>query len=191
MLSYLTSQPHTFWLLTTGLRDRMATFESALTRRRFLVLGSAFASSRFCNALEPAVEHVAPQPYFAAVNRAVQALAHLGSPISTVDSEHIANLAHRKDTVAVAEAEEILNRYTLALLSLRPDGAPQITAGNAPRQLVEQGWRMFLVRVENTRNQIGSLVFTSGTRAIGNFDCQQGSGATHCPGRRSVQRAND
>lgn len=148
----------------------MATFQTGLTRRRFLVIGSAFASGRFCNALEPISERVAPQPYFAAVNRAIQALKHLGAPISVADANTIADLTQHKDAAAVAKAEEILSYYTLAQLSLGPDGAPQITGGNASRQLVEQGWRMFLVRVENTKNQKGSLLFTSGTRTIGNLE---------------------
>ncbi|WP_156993413.1 CehA/McbA family metallohydrolase [Terriglobus sp. TAA 43] len=79
-------------------------------------------------------------------------------------------MTQRNDEVAVGKAEEILRQYTLAQLSLGPDGAPQITAGDAPRQLVEQGWRMFLVRVEGTTSQRGSLVFTSGTRTIGDLE---------------------
>lgn len=148
----------------------MVTFQSGFTRRRFLVLGSAFASSRFCNALERADAQVPPQPYFAAVNRVIESLAHLGSPISATDAKQIATLTQRNDDVAVGRAEEILRHYTLAHLSLGPDGTPQITAGDAPRQLVEQGWQMFLVRVENARNQKGSLIFTSGTRTIGNLE---------------------
>ncbi|MEZ2346067.1 CehA/McbA family metallohydrolase [Terriglobus sp. RCC_193] len=148
----------------------MAALQSGLTRRGFLVLGSAFASGRFCSALEPEIRQIPTQPYFAAVNRAIQALSHLGSPISSTDAEQIVILTQRNDVAAINKAEEILSHYTLAQLSLSADGAPQITAGNAPRQLVEQGWRMFLVRIENERVQKGSLVFTSGTRTIGNLE---------------------
>lgn len=148
----------------------MIAFHSSLTRRRFLVLGSAFASSRLCNASGPAIELVAPQPYFAALNRSIQALARLGSPIRSSDAEQIAILARQSNDAAVTKAEEILGRYTLAKLSLGHDGAPQIAIGDAPKQLVEQGWRVFLLRVENPLSHRGSLIFTSGTRTIGNLE---------------------
>lgn len=148
----------------------MATVQAGLNRRSFLILGSAFASARLCNALESTAEPIPPQPYFAMVNRAVQALAHLGTPISTADTEQLDTLTRQNNDAAVSKAEEILRRYTLANLSLRADGAPQIAVGDAPRQLVEQGWRVFLVRVENPREQKGSLVLTSGTRTIGNLE---------------------
>ncbi|WP_156785058.1 CehA/McbA family metallohydrolase [Terriglobus roseus] len=135
-----------------------------------MILGSAFASSRFCNALEPTIGQVVAQPYFAAANRSIQSLARLGSPIRSADAEQIAVLTQQNDPQAVSKAEEILSRYTLAKLSLGPNGAPQIAIGEAPRQLVEQGWRVFLVRVENPSGQKGSLVFTSGTRTIGNLE---------------------
>ncbi len=94
----------------------------------------------------PAVD---PQPYFAGVNRAVGALADLGAPLAPADASRITALALQNDRAAVAGAEGILGRYTLASLSLGPDGSVGLAPGGAERTLVEQGWRMFLVRVDN------------------------------------------
>ncbi len=92
---------------------------------------------------------IEPQPYFAGVNRAVEALASLGAPLTPDDAAQIAALSLRNDRSAVGAAETILRRYTLARLTINSGGALQIASGDAPRTLVEQGWRMFLVRVEN------------------------------------------
>lgn len=92
---------------------------------------------------------VQPQPYFASVSRAAAAMARLGSPLSATDAREIAALARRGDHASVAAAEAILSRYTLAQATILPDGPPQLAAGGAPKSLVEQAWRMFLVRLAN------------------------------------------
>jgi len=114
---------------------------------------------------DPAVD---PQPYFAGVNRAVGALAGLGAPLAPADAERIAALSLRGDRAAVGEAEGILGRYTLASLALRPDGSVDLVPGGAERTLVEQGWRMFLVRVENLAGSTdGFEVIQGGFRTPG------------------------
>ena len=92
---------------------------------------------------------IEPQPYFAGVNRAIAALASLGSPLAPADAAQIAALSLQNDRAAVAAADKILRRYTLARLTIEAGGALRLASGDAPPTLVEQGWRMFLVRVEN------------------------------------------
>jgi N-methylcarbamate hydrolase len=92
---------------------------------------------------------VEPQPYFAGVNRAVGELAGLGAPLAPQDAAQIAAMSLRNDRAAVGTAEAVLDRYTLARLAVDAGGSAHLSPGGAPRTLVEQGWRMFLVRVEN------------------------------------------
>jgi hypothetical protein len=91
-----------------------------------------------------------PQPYFAGVNRAVSELAGLGAPMAPRDAAQISAMSLRGDRASVGAAEAVLDRYTLARLSVDAGGSAHLSTGGAPRNLVEQGWRMFLVRVENT-----------------------------------------
>jgi hypothetical protein len=121
-----------------------------VTRRNFLVLAGAFAGSRLCPALESQTTQVAPQPYFAGVNRALEALMNLGAPVMVADSQQIATLTRHNDAAAVEAAEKILHRYSLLNLSIEADGSAHWMAGGASRTLVEQGWRLFLVRIENS-----------------------------------------
>ncbi len=111
---------------------------------------------------------VDPQPYFAGVQRAVAALANLGAPLDLDDAAQISALARRNDRAAVEAAEKILTRYTLAAVTITPSGPPHIGAGDAPPTLVEQGWRMFLVRVENPAGRTDSFeVVQKGYRTPG------------------------
>lgn len=150
-----------------------------VTRRHFLVwTGGALAGARFYPALA-AEPDIAPQPYFAAVNRAVEALAKLGSPVAPADAEQIASLTRQNDSAAVEAAEKILNRYTLAQVVTDADGYAHTAAGHAERTLVEQGWRVFLVRISNPiaatarLNASGSgelITTTSGASRAGVWD---------------------
>jgi len=135
----------------------MSNSKCAVTRRNFLVWTGAVAGARFCPV--PAAESVsvAPQPYFAGVRRALAALIKLGAPIAAADTQQITALTQQNDLAAVDAAEKILGRYTLARLSIGADGSAQIAPGDAQRVLVEQGWRMFLLRVANPAERTDNI----------------------------------
>ena len=138
-----------------------------VTRRHFLVLGGAFVGAQLCPALESKNIQVPPQPYFAGVKRALETLAKLGAPVSAADEQQIASLARQNDNGAVSSEEMILERYTLATLSIQSDRSVHIAPGGAPRQLLEQGWRIFLLRVENPATRTDSIQFSSGPQTPG------------------------
>jgi hypothetical protein len=93
----------------------------------------------------------------------VEALAKLGSPVPAFDAEQIATLARQNDSTAVAAAEKILDRHVLVRVTIAADGAVLASAGSAPQTLVEQGWRVFLVRVHNPDGVAGRLISSEGT----------------------------
>lgn len=105
---------------------------------------------------------IEPQPYFAEVRRAVAALASLGAPVAAHDAALLEALAVRNDAAAVADAETVLGRYTLANLSIDADGAVSIERGEARATLVEQGWRMHLVRTWNPARLTSAFNFSTG-----------------------------
>jgi hypothetical protein len=102
-----------------------------------------------CPAWAVEFEEIAPQPFFASVMRAIAALTEGGQPIAKVDADRLAELAAQDDAEAVAGADTILGKYTLATVMLDKEGMGQATLGGADRTLIEQGWRSFLIRVEN------------------------------------------
>jgi hypothetical protein len=90
------------------------------------------------------------QPYAAAVGRLADTLARLGSPLQPQDRSRITSLSGSGDVRAIESIEGILNRYTLMRLSVDGQRFIQTTTGGADPVLVEQGWRLFLVRIANS-----------------------------------------
>lgn len=152
----------------------MSTSKVSITRRHFLVLGGAITGVHLCPALDPLITEVPPQPYFAAVGRAIEVLANLGAPITRKDAEEITMLAQQNDDAAVDAAEKILDQYTVVRVVTEADGFGDVTVGGAQKTLVEQGWRPFLVRVSNkigtkvrlTVESAFPLVMSAGTGAV-------------------------
>src|ERR1700679_3032220 len=121
--------------------------EDLITRRSLLSLGLkaglVLALPSWARASDPpGTPGIEPQPFFAGVARAVQAMERLGAPLAPADAARIAELARQGDAAAVDEAGRILAAYTLLTLSIDPDGESRVGAGAAPRTLVEQGWRL-------------------------------------------------
>lgn len=138
----------------------MHSIPDGVTRRDFLVLAGAFAGAQLYPALASEIK-VTPQPYFASVNRALEALTKLGAPVMVADSQQIASLTRQNDAAAVDAAEKILDRYSLLNLSIEPDGSAHWMAGGAQRTLVEQGWRLFLVRVGNSAGKLERMLISA------------------------------
>jgi hypothetical protein len=135
---------------------------AGLTRRQMLILLSAAAGARVCPARAAEPNNIAPQPYFAEVNRALEAIAAMGAPVAEEDARQIATLTQANDLASIDIAERILDRYTLARLRLNSDGSGEVKPGGAKRVLVEQGWRMFFVRVDNPAGKTVDINFSRG-----------------------------
>jgi hypothetical protein len=136
-----------------------------ITRRKLLRIaaaGSGVVLVRPALLLAASRELVDPQPYFAGVARAIVGMAKVGEPLRASDAEGLAALMRQQDQAAVEAAESILARYTLVHVEIEADGYPRTTAGSAPRTLIEQGWRAFLVRVSNPIGNTLSLDINAG-----------------------------
>jgi len=142
----------------------------AVTRRQTLMFLGAQMGSSLWPAQADESSDIAIQPYFADVNRALDALAKLGAPVADSDAQRIAALTRQGDTAALAATEKILERYTVARLTIGTDGTGRVAFGGTQRLLVEQGWRMFLVRIENRSARDDSVLFASETGTPGDME---------------------
>jgi hypothetical protein len=141
-----------------------------LTRRQVLLCaGGAIISGRLSAVVAAGTVDISPQPYFAHVNRALEALAKLGAAAAPGDVEQIKALVHQNDAPAVEATEKLLDRYTLIRASLEGDGYTRCVAGGSERTLVEQGWRVFLLRVSNPIGYTGAVSATFGRGQVGNL----------------------
>ena len=96
------------------------------------------------------VEGVEAQPFFAQVKRVIEAMDYTGAPLISRDREAFAVAAQLSDSAAaVRQAQEILDRYCLFQVDINPEMRVKVRQGAAKAELVEQGWRQFLVKVHN------------------------------------------
>lgn len=88
----------------------------------------------------PVIATVERQPLAAQVERIVQALELTGEPFAEK-----AALAG----ATVEKIQEILDKHCLVGLEINPEARVKVQQGPAKAELMEQGWRSFLVKVHN------------------------------------------
>jgi hypothetical protein len=104
--------------------------------------------------LLPVVSGVELQPLIAQVKRVTEALESLGVPLSQLERRSLDSAFSMTDEdQAGAEIQRILDAHCLADIDINPEMRVKVAAGPAPKELVERGWRTFLVKV---RNQAGA-----------------------------------
>jgi hypothetical protein len=90
------------------------------------------------------------QPLAAQVARVIEALTYLGAPLSDADRRALDEaLAGTDERAATTRVQEILDRRCLLDVHINPESRVHVTQGKAAPELVEQGWRTFLVKVRN------------------------------------------
>ena len=96
------------------------------------------------------VEKVERQPLAAHIQRVVEAMDYLGSPLRPADKQALAKALDEADTgKAVAAMQVVLDKYCLLGVNINPESRVKVVPGAASAELVEQGWRTFLVKVHN------------------------------------------
>ena len=152
---------------------------SRLTRREFqsrafLTMGGfcAFLSSPMRIFAEAGA--TALQPLASQTKRLITALATLGDPLSP-DVMAALNAAYRNENEqeGVAAIAKALDPRVLLKVQINPESRISVSRGEAKAQLVEQGWKTFLIKVENQAGDTSAL----------SIYCPQGRST----GRSSVQ----
>ena len=90
------------------------------------------------------------QPFGVSARRVVLALAQLGQPLSAAArNEFESALASSDPRDALTRATAVLDRFSLATVTINPEARVSVQAGVARPALVEAGTRVFLVKVIN------------------------------------------
>ncbi|HEX7312472.1 MAG TPA: CehA/McbA family metallohydrolase [Pyrinomonadaceae bacterium] len=107
-------------------------------------------------------EVVELQPLAAQARRVAEALELLGEPLSAADARALELAVEDTDQSRGASAiERVLDRRALVHVQISPESRVSVTRGAARAQLVEQGWRCFLVKVRNDAGVTAQLRATS------------------------------
>ena len=98
----------------------------------------------------PMVSSVERQPLLAHINRVRDAMRYLGSPLSDDVVRQLEELKIATSEEQVTQLiQEALDKNCLLAINIQDDGTPVVSAGTNRPELVEQGWRAFLVKVVN------------------------------------------
>jgi hypothetical protein len=119
-----------------------------------LILASALLTAQ-----QPAkVEQVELQPLTAQVKRLVEAMDYLGAPLKSADKEALERASHDTDATRASRAiQDTLDKYCLADIHINPESRVKVAQGAAKPELVEKGWRAFLVKVRNEAGVTAAL----------------------------------
>ncbi len=108
----------------------------------------------------PVVTGVEWQPLSAQIQRVLEAVDYLGVPLAVADRRALEQISPTAEDAAT-RAQEILDRHCLFFVNINPEMRVKVAAGPAKPELVEQGWRLFLVKVQNEAGATAVLHATS------------------------------
>ena len=98
----------------------------------------------------PQVAQVELQPLTAQVKRLIEATDYLGAPFTAADKQTLERASNLTDAArARREIQDVLDRYCLFDIHINPESRVKVAQGAAKPELVESGWRTFLVKVRN------------------------------------------
>jgi hypothetical protein len=105
---------------------------------------------------------VALQPLAQQVRQLESALDYLGQPLSAQDQQAINKAVSNPDeATAVTQLERVLDKHTLAVVDINPESRVKVQPGPARPELVQEGTRIFLVKVLNKAGVTTPLVVES------------------------------
>ena len=129
------------------------------------MLLSVFISVGFTDELSLVTE-VEFQPFASATQRLTEALDYLGSPLSEGDLSAIQGaLVFDDHAQAIVDIQKILDAYCLVGVNINPESRVKVKEGPVDKELMQQGWRTFLVKVHNEAGVTAPLAAESANAA--------------------------
>ena len=125
------------------------------------ILLLTFTSVGFTDELSLVTE-VEFQPFASATQRLIEALDYLGSPLSEDDLSAIKEALVADDhKQAIVDIQKTLDAYCLTGVNINPESRVKVKEGPVDKELMQQGWRTFLVKVHNEAGVTAPLVAES------------------------------
>jgi hypothetical protein len=136
--------------MTVDPRHRAKPFLRSLTWTIGLLVFANIGEVVFAEATLPVVNDVPLQPLASATQRLLEALNFVGAPLKPEDQKALeAALADTDAKRSVHKIQEILDPYCLVGVTINPESRVSVVEGPVKKELVHQGWRTFLVKVQN------------------------------------------
>jgi hypothetical protein len=123
---------------------------SRAARIGFGVCSFLMAARAVYSAPLPLVVDVEQQPLVSATRRLVDALDFVGAPLKAEDQRALtAAMADGDANQSVRKIQAILDPYCLFAVTINPESRVSVLEGPAQKELVQQGWRTFLLKIAN------------------------------------------
>jgi hypothetical protein len=98
----------------------------------------------------PIIEGVEFQPLAAQAKRIAAALESLGAPLTAEQQVALDKaLASPQPALGYKAIQQALDPLCLAAVNINPESRVKVADGPAAKRLMQQGWRVFLIKVHN------------------------------------------
>jgi uncharacterized protein (UPF0548 family) len=110
----------------------------------------------------PIVQNIDLQPLTAQVRRLMDAAEFLGSPFTAAEKRKLeAAFAASDNAKASEQIQQVLDPHCLVAVNINPESRVKVAQGPARAELIEKGWRNFLIKVHNEAGVTAELVAIS------------------------------
>lgn len=125
----------------------------------FSIVGLALALTAARAQSAPLVRDVEFQPFASATERLVEALDVVGAPLAAADRTTVQTALRSSDHgSAIERIQQVLDRYAIAVVDINAESRVKVAAGPGEPNLVQGGFRTFLVKVINGAGVTAQLV---------------------------------
>jgi len=102
------------------------------------------------------------QPLAAQIKRLIETLDYLGAPLNSSDRQALEQALNETDAAWANRAvQDALDKHRLVDIHINPEGRVRVAQGGVRPELVERGWRTFLVKVRNEAGVTAPLEIVS------------------------------
>ena len=140
------------------IRHRTNSQPGAFSRATLVAALVLLTSLTALSASLPVVKDVEWQPFAAQVRRVIETLDYLGTPFTALERKDINAALEQQDAFRLQQALDV---RCLFGVNINPEMRVKVQQGTAPADLMEQGWRVLLVKVENDSGTTARLVVES------------------------------
>jgi hypothetical protein len=155
---------HSFTVFEPSTRSRLVRCRFLLARPALVFILCALSSLTPLEAAVQTASHPAVplQPFMDEVQRLETAMSVMGQPLAQKDLDEIKRASGGRDPdAAVSSVAAVLDKYTLAVVTVDPESRVNVNRGEAPALLVQDGTELFLVKVANQAGVTARLAVDS------------------------------
>ena len=106
----------------------------------------------------PIITAVDAQPLLAQAVRVSEALDFIGNPLPNAISDELKSLQSQPhDSAAIKRVQELLDPFCLAYIDINPESRVKVNQGPAQPELIQDGWKTYLLKVHNQANITAAL----------------------------------